>query len=64
LRFAKAGVTPAVGTMVVFQVMSVVTGQYYLHRIDAKLEKIQSGVKALIRNHTDDVYGQIEAAAN
>jgi hypothetical protein len=63
LRFAKAGITPAAGAMAVFQVMSVMTGQYYLHRIDAKLETIEGGVKALIRNHTADLYGQIEAAA-
>ena len=63
LRFGQAGVTPATGALAVFQVMSVVTGQYYLHRIDSKLNTISKGVKTLVRGQTAAVFGQVEAAA-
>jgi hypothetical protein len=63
LRFAKAGVTPAVGALGVFKVMSVVTGQYYLHRIDTKLSTIQAGVDRIVRGQHSEAFGKIAAAA-
>lgn len=57
------GVTPAMGALAVFQVMSVVTGQYYLHRIDSKLGSIQATVDRLVRGQQSELQGQIEGAA-
>ena len=63
LQIAQAGVTPAMGALAVFQVMSVVTGQYYLHRIDAKLGQVQEGISGLVRGQQSELRGKVEAAA-
>lgn len=57
------GVTPAVGALAVFQVMSVVTGQYYLHRIDSKLSQIRKGIDGLVRGQQSELVGKVTAAA-
>lgn len=47
LQLAQGGVpaiNPAMGALIVFQVMSIVTGQYYLHRIDSKLATINKSL--------------------
>ncbi len=47
LQFAQGGVpaiNPAMAALAVFQVMSIVTGQYYLHRIDSKLATINKSL--------------------
>lgn len=63
LRFGRSGVTPAMGAVGVFQVMSVMTGQYYLHRIDRKLGQIQSGVDRIIIGQQAEAFGKVAAAA-
>jgi hypothetical protein len=63
LEVAKGGVTPALGALAVFQVMSVITGQYYLHRIDSKLTKIQKGIDTLIQGQQSELLGKVGAAA-
>ncbi len=57
------GVTPAIGALAVFQVMSVVTVQYYLHRIDHKLNEIQQGIDSLVRGQQSELLGKVKAAA-
>jgi hypothetical protein len=37
--------------------------QYYLHRIDSKLSKRQSGVDRIIRGQHAEASGRVEAAA-
>jgi len=64
LRFANAGVTPVAGALAVFKMMSVVTGQYYLHRIDGKLSSIEAGVDRIVRGQHSVAFGKIEAAAH
>lgn len=62
LRFEELDVTPVVGALTIFQVMSVVTGQYYLHRIDRELQQIQRGIGRLIQGQQSELVGKIEAA--
>lgn len=64
LEVAKQGVTPAIGALGVFQVMSVVTGQYYLHRIDTKLGQIRKGIDRLVRGQQSALLGKVKAAAD
>jgi hypothetical protein len=63
LEVANRHVTPAGGALGVFLVMSVVTGQYYLHRIDQKLSQVQQGIDRLVRGQQSELLGKITAAA-
>ena len=63
LAVAAQGVTPAMGALAVFQAMSVVTGQYYMHRIDEALSQVQQGIDGLVRGQQSELLGKVQAAA-
>jgi len=64
LRFAQVQISPAMAAMAAFQVMSVITGQYYLHRIDSKLATIQTGIDGIEKTLSAQTRGQLESAAS
>lgn len=62
-QFAAQGVTVATGALAAFQVMSIVTGQYYLHRIDSKLQTIDRKLDDLLLGQQAEAIGRLMVAA-
>lgn len=59
-----SGITRIGAALGVFQVMSVVTGQYFLARIDEQLGAVLNGVDELLRGQAAQQYGDLMAAAD
>ncbi len=63
LRFdAVAQINPATAALVVFQVMAAVSGQYFMKRIDAKLEEIEKGIARIEGRLKDQDWARLDTA--